>query len=92
MSPLPTSGAPKDLEELKELLKDDTKIKVAGKLSGLQLDYITPTLDGQSERLIWCRCGRRWSAQRKDHVQGEISEHGQRHRIWLLFCHLRMGQ
>lgn len=39
MSPLPTSGAPKDLEELKELLKDDTKIKVAGKLSGLQLDY-----------------------------------------------------
>jgi len=32
MSPLPTPNAPTTSEELKQLLKDDNKVKVAGKL------------------------------------------------------------
>lgn len=30
MAPSPTSRAPKSFDELKELLKDDTMVKVAG--------------------------------------------------------------
>jgi len=33
MPPSPTPNAPANLEQLKELLKDDTKVKVAGKSS-----------------------------------------------------------
>jgi glutamine synthetase len=44
MPPLPTSKAPKTYEELKELLRHDTKVKVAG------TPRLAPVL------LIWLTC------------------------------------
>lgn len=45
MSPSPTPGAPRNFDELKELLKDDEMVKVAGKPRNLGSEADFPGVD-----------------------------------------------
>jgi hypothetical protein len=83
-----TAGAPTNQAELEILLKDDNKVKVAGK-SELQVTF---------HFLIWSRAsadkaryGRGWSIERKDHVEIQVLVGCQVRGLWLLLGHLRVG-
>lgn len=67
MSPSPTENAPTNLEELKELLKNDNKVKVAG--TYLYLCHHWQFLYSS----VRCRRGRWRCTQGQDHEQGKAA-------------------
>lgn len=52
-----TAGAPKTIEELRELLKDDTKVKVAGETRFLASSgSFCPAKADQTQASMWTVC------------------------------------
>ena len=86
MPPSPTPNAPTGLEQLKELLKNDTKVKVAGQRF---LPASSPFLGFSLTKGY--RSGRRRSVKGEVHVKIQILERSKIRRIRLLLSHIRLG-